>query len=166
VRFSRLQRGLVVQAMDEAEKHTARYYCIPPHQWQDLRYDLLTCEDNEWEPLPESALARLRRLRGHNDRRGTCFDFYRIELNDPSILKMVTRENLQGELYPFFVYILTHEMVHLVRLSTILSSGDQTPPNEIEESRVRRISHQILTASGKAHLRSMWDKFSIPLNPA
>jgi len=149
--------------MDEAEKHTARYYCIPPHQWQDLRYDLLTCEDSEWEPLPESALARLRRLQGRNGLRGTSFDFYRIELNDPSILKMARRENLQDELYPLFVYILTHEMVHLVRLSTILGSGHQTLPSEIEETRVRRISHQILTASGRAHLSSMCDKFNIPL---
>jgi hypothetical protein len=36
-------------------------------------------------------------------------DFYRIQLNDPTILTAAERENLASNLYPFFVYILTQE---------------------------------------------------------
>ena len=78
----------------------------------------------------------------------TCrpFDFYRIELNDRSILAAAEREHLTSNLYHFFVYILTHEMVHMVRLSSILdnSSGISIPFDESEEYRVQEVSRRIL----------------------
>jgi len=161
VQFSQWQRELVICAMDEAEDRTARYYCIPPYRWQELRYDLLTRQDHEWEPLPESVLDGVQFLqrpgRGHSE----LHAFYRIQLNDPSILTAAERENLASNLYPFLVYILTHEMVHLVRLSTILEDPAILPPfDESEEHRVQRISHQILTGSPELHY--VLDKFCSP----
>jgi hypothetical protein len=147
LQFSAPQRNLVFRALDEAEERTAGYYCIPPFRWEQLRYDLLTQTDHGWEPLPEPMLARVRCLQRVNPRRS--YDFYRIELNDGSILAAAERENLLGHLYPFLVYILTHEMVHLVRLSSILDtwSGPLVPFDESEEHRVQGISRRILTGS-------------------
>jgi hypothetical protein len=150
--FSAMQRGLVFRALDEAEKRTAGYYCIPPFRWERLRYDLLTQMDHGWEPLPELMLARVRCLQRISIRQP--FDFYRIELNDRSILAAAERENLLGDLYPFLVYILTHEMVHLVRLSSIL---DKTPFDELEEHRVQDIARRILT--GASSLQPVLDRF-------
>jgi hypothetical protein len=147
-RFSNPQRNLVFQALNEAEKRTAGYYCIPPFRWDKLPYDLLMREDHGWEPLPDSTLARVRRLQRINPR--NPFDFYRIELNDGSILSAAERENLLNEhnLYPFFVYILTHEMVHMIRLSSILEHcGDSESLDEAEEKRVQEISRRILKDS-------------------
>jgi hypothetical protein len=147
--FSSPQRSLVFQALDEAEKRTAGYYCIPPFRWEQLQYDLLTQADHGWEPLPDPILARVRYLQSVN--RSRLYDFYRIELNDSSILAAAERENLlrDSDLYPFIVYILTHEIVHLVRLSTILCNRAETPTpiDESEEHRVQRISRRILTGS-------------------
>ena len=145
--FSTPQRNLVFQALDEAEGRTANYYCIPPFRWEQLRYDLLTQIDHGWEPLPEPMLARVRCLQRVNT--GNPFDFFRIELNDKSILAAAQRENLLKNLYPFLVYILTHEMVHMVRLSTIFDSGPETlvACSETEEQRVQGISRKILTGS-------------------
>jgi hypothetical protein len=147
LQFSPPQRSLVFRALGEAEERTAGYYCIPPFRWERLRYDLLTRIDHGWEPLPEPMLARVRCLQSVHTNRP--FDFYRIELNDGSILEAAEREDLTKHLYPFFVYILTHEMVHMVRLSSIL---DFKPYNsdlcdESEECRVQSISRSILTGS-------------------
>jgi len=117
-----------------------------------LCYDLLTQMDHGWEPLPELMLARVRCLQRISIRQP--FDFYRIELNDRSILAAAERENLLGDLYPFFVYILTHEMVHLVRLSSIL---DSTPFDELEEHRVQDIARRILT--GASSFQPVLDRF-------
>jgi hypothetical protein len=148
-RFSNPQRSLVFRALDEAEERISGYYCIPPFRWEKLQYDLLTQEDHGWEPLPEPMLARVRWLQRINLNKS--FDFYRIELNDGSILAAAERENLLNEkhLYPFFVYILTHEMVHMVRLSSILENGSdaQTHSEETEEGRVQGISRRILRNS-------------------
>jgi len=149
--FSAPQRNLVFQAMDEAEDRTAGYYCIPPFRREQLRYDLLTQRDQGWEPLPDPTLARVRYLQRINARQP--FDFYRIELNDRRILSAAKRENLIPNLYPFLVYILTHEMVHMVRLSSILDNRAETftHTDESEEIRVQRISRRILNGSSDFH---------------
>jgi hypothetical protein len=151
MQFSAPQRNMVFRALDEAEDRTAGYYCIPRFRWEKLRYDLLTQEDHGWEPLPEPMLARVRCLQRLHDRRP--FDFYRIELNDRSILAAAERENMLRNLYPFLVYILTHEMVHMVRLSSILEHMPESiePLNESEENRVQSISRRILTGSSDFH---------------
>jgi hypothetical protein len=157
VQFSQGQRELAIRAMDEAEHRTARYYCIPPHRWQDMPYDLLTRQDQEWEPLPDAALARVQLFQRLNRRRG-LHAFYRIQLNDPVILLAAERDNLDSHLYPFLVYILTHEMVHLVRLTAILDNQAVLPPFDAsEELRVQRISNQILT--GPAEFLPVLEKF-------
>lgn len=147
LQFSSPQRTLVFEALNEAEERTTDYYCIPPFRWEQLHYDLLTREDHGWEPLPDPMLARVRLLQRTGIRK--AFDFYRIELNDHSILTAAERENLllSSDLYPFLLYILTHEMVHLVRLSTILDdqTGDSLQCNETEEHRVQDISRRILS---------------------
>jgi len=156
MQFSPPQKSLIFQAVDEAEERTAGYYCIPPFRWELLRYDLLTQADHGWEPLPEPTLARVRCLKKVN--RTRAVDFYRIELNDHSILEAAHRENLTTNLYPFFVYILTHEMVHMVRLSSILDGSETLIPcDETEEKRVQRISRGIL--EGSIHYRPVLDKF-------
>jgi len=140
--FTLPQRSLVFRALGEAEARIAGYYCIPPFRWEQLRYDLLTRVDYGWEPLPDPMLARLRCFESIGRRRP--FDFYRIELNDQTILAAAERENLLRDLYPFLVFILTHEMVHLVRLSSILGNPAVACLDESEERRVQGISRQIL----------------------
>jgi hypothetical protein len=151
MQFTTPQRNLVFQAMDEAEDRTAGYYCIPPFRWEKLRYDLLTQEDHGWEPLPDPILARVRCLQRIHAQHS--FDFYRIELNDRSILAAAERENLLRNLYPFLVYILTHEMVHMVRLSSILENLPESMEclSESEEHRVQSISRRILAGSSDFH---------------
>jgi hypothetical protein len=160
LQFSSDQRSLAIQAMDEAEDRTLQYYCIPPYRWQQTNYDLLTSQDHEWEPLPDSALARVQQLQPVKPAGRIPGDFYRIQLNDPGILATARREHLEFDLYPFLVYILTHEMVHLVRLSTI-----HTKPitalvcSEDEENRVQRIAFRILENSPDRRLLPILLKF-------
>jgi hypothetical protein len=154
LQFSPPQRNMVVQAMDEAEERTTGYYCIPPFRWQRYPYDLLTRADHEWQSLPESVFASVQCLR--RIVRGLPSDFYRIQLNDQSILTAAQRENL-NDLYPFLVYILTHEMVHLVRLTSILDDSVPTASDPSEENRVQLISRRIL--AGSPQYQPVLDRF-------
>ena len=149
------QRYAAFRALEEAEVRTSDYYCIPPFRWQSVRYDLLTRQDPEWRPLPEGMLARTQRLQ--RDKHPS--DFYRIELNDPGILTVAHRENLSVDMYPLLLYILTHEMVHLVRLSQILTDSDRVP-RESEESRVCQIVRSILAAIPTPSMDLIIQKFS------
>jgi len=157
--FSLPQRNLAFRAMHEAEERTSGYYCIPPFRREHLRYDLLTRADRGWEPFPDPMLARVRCLQKVGA--GRPFDFYRIELNDGSILAAAQRENLakEDDFYPLLVYILTHEMVHVIRLSSILDhrAGAAAPFQESEEHRVQRISRAIL--AGASGFKPVLDRF-------
>ncbi len=145
VQFNHNQRYLAFRALEDAEARTSGYYCIPPFQWQKLHYDLLTRKDREWQPLPEGMLARTQRCELSTSRHSRPSDFFRIELNDPGILLAAYRERLREDLYPLLLYILTHEMVHLVRLSSILTDTEQLMlPRESEETRVSQIARCIL----------------------
>ena len=146
--FTSEQRGLVDRAAGEAEKEVGRYYCIPPRGWQHLPYDLLTQEDQGARPLPDPVLAETARVQGLSPARKRPYDFFRIQLNDRSILHAASRERLNGELHSFLVYILTHEMVHLVRLCAILRREDESGlARDVEEARVQRIARQILAGA-------------------
>jgi hypothetical protein len=148
--------------MDEAEERTIHYYCIPPYRWQQLRYDLVTRRDCEWEPLPDAALAQVQLVHHVRPSGKAACDFYRIQLNDPSILIAALRENLGPDLYPFLVYILTHEMVHLVRLSTILPDerGIWLSPAE-EENRVHNVAYRILSSAPDRQMAPILSKFCL-----
>jgi hypothetical protein len=153
--------------MDEAEERTSRYYCIPPYRWQQLKYDLVTRQDCEWEPLPDETLARVQQLHYVLPKQDSIYDFYRIQLNDPGILTAAQRENLEPDFYPFLVYILTHEMVHLVRLSTILPhAGEIRPSMEEEESRVQKVAFRILSNALDKGMRPILSKFCAGETPA
>jgi len=152
--------------MDEAEERTLQYYRIPPYRWQHLKYDLVTRQDREWEPFPETALARVQRLQHTLPQRKSVYDFYRIQLNDPGILTTARRERLETDLYPFLVFILTHEMVHLVRLSTILSGeGEQRLSVDEEENRVQRVAYRILSVTSDQRLRPILTRFCAAVSP-
>ncbi len=164
LQFSPSERFLVARALREAEERTSRYYCIPPYQWQRLSYDLLTREDRDWCPLPDAVLAEVLYMQRSipPGRERKYHDFYRIQLNDESILRAAHRENFLQDIYPFLVYILTHEMVHLVRLSTILEhDSNSTARCESEEDRVHRISRQILARAEHPGLAPVLDRFSV-----
>lgn len=153
--------------MDEAEERTSRYYCIPPYRWQQLKYDLVTRQDREWEPLPDETLARVQQLHDVRPRRDSVYDFYRIQLNDPGIISAARREKLGPDYYPFLLYILTHEMVHLVRLSTILSHAeDFSSSMEEEESRVQRVAYRILSKTPDKGMPPVLSKFCPGDTPA
>ena len=159
-RFSSDQRALAIRALEDAEERTLDYYCIPPHRGMQLQYDLVTRQDREWEPLPEAALAKVLPLRQSGIGSRSARDFYRILLNDPGILTVLHREKLEANLYPFLVYILTHEMIHIVRLSTILTDGHEahlTP--EIEERRVHSVAYRILSNADDLKLGTILSRF-------
>ena len=160
MQFSHSQRDLAFRALEEAEIRTSDYYCIPPFRWQQLHYDLLTRKDSGWQPLPEGMLARTQRCQWHIPRHGEPSDFFRIELNDPGILIAARRERLRQDLYALLLYILTHEMVHLVRLSSILTDSEQlNMAREPEETRVRQIARRILAPTPTPGLGSVLRRF-------
>ncbi|MHB8067994.1 MAG: hypothetical protein ACYDIC_08850 [Desulfobaccales bacterium] len=130
-----------------AEEMTSNFFKLTPNHWRRARYDILTLEGLEEEEISPHALALVAKYHGcHRDRvlKSAFFDFYRICIQDHNILKALdTCPDLS--LLPLFLYIITHELVHVVRFSQFLALFEASEEQkQEEETRVHRLTQKIL----------------------
>ena len=71
------------------------------------------------------------------------------------------------KLLPFCLYIITHEVIHIVRFSKFLQNFDASPLEKLtEEKQVHENTHQILRqiqVSGISVVLEFYDKWRQPL---
>ena len=76
-------------------------------------------------------------------------------------------DSLYMKLFPFCLYIITHELLHIVRFSKFLQSFDAAPQEKLnEERRVHENTHQILhqiQVSGISAVLKFYHKWRQPL---
>ena len=118
-RFHQQHKELLQEATVIAEELTSDYFKLSLSHWRRARYDILTLEALEQQEISPHALALVAKYHGcHRDRllKSAVFDFYRICLQDHNILKALDAcPDLS--LLSLMLYIITHELVHVVRFS-------------------------------------------------
>ncbi len=161
--FSKDQRDLVVKAFESAETMVRAFFGTQGVDWPYSRYELCTLATLRDDEISKDAFAHLCRycsedyaVLGQTDR-----FFYRICLQDDRILDAVERGKTFIKLYPLLIYILAHELVHVVRFDRGESDFD-APPEEKdrEEERVHTITHNLLKAQSKNDFGLILDCFS------
>jgi hypothetical protein len=145
--FLQHQKELLKEATVIAEEVTSDFFKLSPSHWRRARYDILTLEALRAEEISPHALALVAKYDGrHQDRllQSAVFDFYRVCLQDHNILKTLKHCH-ELSLFPLFLYIVTHELVHIVRFSQFLALFE-TPEDgkQEEERRVHRLTQKIL----------------------
>jgi hypothetical protein len=146
-RFHQRHKELLQDAAVIAEELTSDYFKLGPSHWRRARYDILTLEALEAPEISSHALALVAKYHGcHRDRvlKSAVFDFYRICLQDHNILKVLdTCPELC--LRALMLYIITHELVHVVRFSQFqaLFEAPEAKKRE-EEGRVHGLAQEIL----------------------
>jgi hypothetical protein len=146
-RFNSEELKLVERASAEAHRLVSRYYALAPREWARLRYEVKTQAELEPAELLDSVLAHVvcyeytRRVEGEILEQR---DLYRICLQDNRILATISAL-AESDLYKLLVYVLTHELVHVVRFSQQLQRLD-LPKDErpLEEYSVEKITERIL----------------------
>ena len=147
-RFHQSHKEILREAMIIAEEMTSDFFKLSPNHWRRARYDILTLEGLEEEEISTHALALVAKYHGcHRDRmlKSAVFDFYRICLQDHNILKALeTYPDLS--LLPLFLYILTHELVHVVRFSQFQALFEVPEEQRREEEKqVHLLTQKILS---------------------
>ncbi len=145
--FLQHQKELLKEATVIAEEVTSDFFKLSGSHWRRARYDILTLEALRAEEISPHALAMVAKYDGrHHDRllQSAVFDFYRVCLQDHNILKTLKYCH-DLRLFPLLLYIVTHELVHIVRFSQFLALFE-TPEEgkQEEERRVHRLTQQIL----------------------
>ena len=145
--FLQHHKELLKEATVIAEEVTSDFFKLSVSHWRRARYDILTLEALKAEEISPHALALVAKYDGrHQDRllQSAVFDFYRVCLQDHNILKTL-KNGHDLRLFPLLLYIVTHELVHIVRFSQFLALFE-TPEEQKheEEGRVHRLTQNIL----------------------
>jgi len=104
-----------------------------------------------------------------DDRRlgSAIYDFYKICLQDHAILAALNGMP-ELSLSPFSLYIITHELIHIVRFCKFLQNFDASPEERlIEEGRVHASTHDILSAlpiTGMQPVFEFYDQWRRPID--
>ena len=145
--FSSAEIAIVNNVVSMAEELVSNYYKMSANEWLRPKYDVKTLVDLAPEEIVDGPFAQIVRYEGQrkNTALGSgAFDYFKICLQDHAIKSVLNRKP-SIKLYPFCLYIITHELIHIVRFSKFLQNFDATPKEKLnEEKRVHDNTHQIL----------------------
>lgn len=135
--FNQDQIDVVNLAADMAEELVGNYYKISPSQWRNHKYDIKTLKDLEPEEIINGPFAQIVRYQGspRDSALGSeRYDFYKVCLQDHTILNTLTN-NPKLELLPFCLYVIVHELIHIVRFSRFMQNFEATSNEKLQEER-------------------------------
>ncbi len=169
--FDSAQISLVNNAVAAAEDLVSNYYKMSTSQWLGRRYDVMTVDDLKPEEIihHQGHFAQLMRYEGRPrdaSLGSTTYDFYRVCLQDHAILSALGNDPAL-ELFPFCLYIVIHELIHIVRFSKFIQNFDASAEEKMEEeTRVHTITHEILkgvNVSGVDKVLAYYEKWRDPI---
>jgi predicted Zn-dependent protease with MMP-like domain len=152
--FNPSQLRTVRQARARAAALVSEYYCVAPREWQQMPYEVKTLRALDHSEVTDAALAQTV---CYNFKRAAGSlvleegDLYRICLQDHRILDAMRHTQLK--LGSLLTYVITHELVHVVRFGQRLQRIDL--PVELrddEERKVEKTTRTILARASDANL--------------
>lgn len=151
--FKKDELVVVNNAVAMAEELVSNFYKMSASQWLHPKYDVKTLADLAEDEVVTGPFAQIVRYEGKQKGGvlgSSAYDFYKICIQDHAILGFLS-ERPEIELSPFALYVVTHELVHIVRFSRFLQNFNASDmEKQIEERRVHGITHDILDPV-KAH---------------
>ncbi len=167
--FNADQLQTINHSVTMAEELVSNFYKMSASQWLRPKYDVKTLAELTSTEIVDGPFAQIIRYEGQ--RKGSIlgsgvYDFYKICLQDHTIIK-VLQANSELTLLPFSLYIITHELIHIVRFSKFLQNFDASPDEKLEEEyRVHEITHKIiehLTLAGIDNVIDYYHRWRTPL---
>lgn len=145
--FDQEQMLVVNEAVALAEELTSNHFKYSSSQWRRSRYDITTLKDLSGPEITDVAFAQILRYVGQptaGDPARARIDYYKVCLQDHGILRALERDAAL-DFFPLMVYVVTHELTHIVRFSRFIQSFDAYPAHRLrEEARVHAITREIL----------------------
>jgi hypothetical protein len=151
---------VVNEAVAVAEELTSDAYKMSFAEWRRRRYDVRTVADLSPEEIVYGPFAQIIRYLGRKAETSlgsSEYDFYKICLQDHSILS--TLDEFSGlDLFPFALYIVTHELIHVIRFTKFLQAFEASPQEKIEEeARVHERTRAILEPAPIRGMESVFE---------
>ena len=146
--FTQKELLKVDEAAKIAEDLVNNYFKMSSTQWLKNRYDIKTAKGLDLHEQVEGPFAQVIKYEARKNTAllgSSLYTLYKVCLQDHAILCVI--ENHKLPLKPFLLYILTHELVHIVRFSKYKQRYENKNEADMslnEERRVHRLTHEIL----------------------
>lgn len=140
------------------------HYKLSSGQWLKNRYDIRTARDLVPHERVDGPFAQVVKYEGQKTDvplGSSRFSLYTVCLQDPAILGTVAVQP-SIHLLPFLVYVLVHELVHVVRFLQFhhrYEHASETAVTLAEERRVHCLTHGILAPVALEGLKQVFDFF-------
>ena len=147
--FNPSQLRIVRQARARAAALVSKYYCVAPREWQQMPYEVKTLRALDRSEVTDAALAQTVCYNFRREAGSLVLkegDLYRICLQDHRILDAMRHTRLK--LGSLLTYVLTHELVHVVRFGQRLQRIDL--PVELRDDEERKVEKTTRTILAKA----------------
>ena len=150
--FNKEQYHWVGEVLEVAETLTGKHFRVDLEDAERFPYDLQTLANLRDREKTRRALAQVCKYEYQSQRaqfRDGGKEFYRICLQDDKILNRVWAEG-ESLLKPLLLYVVTHELIHVIRFS-IEPKKFYLPWKEkkIEEREVHGKTYEILKSFGE-----------------
>jgi hypothetical protein len=130
-----------------AEEMVSNHYKLSSGLWLKRKYDILTLEDLLPDEIVHGPFAQIVYYKGQpkdSTLESKSYDFYKICLQDHAILSATSRFP-EIQLFPFSLYIIIHELIHVVRFSKFLQNFHASDEEKMaEEKRVHENTVHVL----------------------
>ena len=145
--FQEGELKIVSEAVAIAEEMTSNAYKMSSAEWKGQHYDVKTLADLTPDEVVHGPFAQIIRYVGRKIEASLSsseYDFYKICLQDHTILSALKQFSGLG-LFPFVLYIVTHELIHVIRFVKFLQAFDASEADKIiEEARVHEKTRTVL----------------------
>ncbi|MBU8848784.1 MAG: hypothetical protein KOO65_12260 [Desulfobacterales bacterium] len=147
--FNRKELLKVDEAVKVSEEVVNNFYKMSSGQWLKNRYDIKTAKDlvlHEYVAGPFAQVVKYEGRKKDVPLGSSSFSLYKVCLQDSAILSIVSKTRGLS-LEPFLLYILTHELVHVVRFSKFKHRYENRNEADVtldEERKVHQLTHTIL----------------------
>ncbi|GAB6142869.1 hypothetical protein [Desulfocicer niacini] len=160
--FNEKQLCLVQEAVSVSEDLVSNYYKMSSAQWIRSCYEVKTAKDLDIQEQVHGPFAQVVGYRAQKKNGclgSSCFDFYRICIQDQAILSVIENQAGLLKIFPFLLYILVHELVHIVRFARFQQIYDCASEAECameEERLVHGITFKILRGTTVAGMEQVF----------
>ncbi|MDM8551157.1 hypothetical protein QUF72_13820 [Desulfobacterales bacterium HSG2] len=166
--FNPTQVHIINESVTIAEDLVSNFYKMSASQWLHLKYDVETLVNLCSREIVHGPFAQVVRYEGKRKGRSltsSTYDLYKICLQDHSILSKL-KQSPDIKLFPFSLYIVTHELIHIVRFCKFLQNFDASPHEKmVEETRVHENTYEVLNnirVSGMEDVFKFYKQWRMP----
>lgn len=144
--FTQSDLRTITKAAALAETLTQRFFNLPEDGWKREPYTIFTRKEIGHRLCEQDAFAQVIRYEAgpHQSHRKTRRQRFGVVLQDPNILMSMLRST-RHDLWTLMLFVLTHELIHIVRFSRYdVDFFAPIDERDKEESLVHDITSEIL----------------------